>query len=219
MAERDVGAEATGSGGKTQRVRQRDAEVLSAATELFHKHGYEGTSVEDIAQALGILKGSLYYYISSKEDLLFRIVSEVHADVQRILDDALGLLDLSPLSRVALYVRNQALYNVRNVTRIAVYYRELSRLSEERQAMIRAQRRNQHKAVADVLAEAQAGGEIDRDVDIGLASHYMFATVNWLHTWWRPGSVSESALAESCVKFVLTGLPGLEAPVATSTES
>jgi AcrR family transcriptional regulator len=196
---------------KEGQERRRDGEVRTAATNLFHDRGYEGTSVEDIARALGILKGSLYYYISSKEDLLFGIVSEVHDDVQRIVEESLGHTELAPLERVALYVRKQALYNLSNVTRITVYYREMGQLGADRRDEIRAQRRRQHQAITDVLEEAQASGEVDGSVNIHLASHSVFATVNWIYTWWRPDGASgqvEEEVAQSCVDFVLCGVPG-----------
>jgi AcrR family transcriptional regulator len=192
--------------------QRRDAEVLAVATALFDSKGYEGTSVEDIARALGILKGSLYYYISSKEDLLFRIVSEVHEEVQKILDESMRLVELRPLERIAVYVRSQAVYNVRNTTRIAVYYREIGRLNDERRDKIRSQRRHHHKVISDLLAEAQADQEIGPGVDVNLASHCMFATVNWIYTWWRADrELTEEKVAESCVAFVLAGIPGPEA--------
>lgn len=179
------------------------------ATELFREKGYGGTSMEDIAQALGILKGSLYYYMNSKEDLLFEIVSAVHEDVQRILDDSLGRSDLPPLERVALYVREQVVYNVRNVARISVYYREMDQLGPELRDQVRAHRRGQHAAVAAMLSEAQEGGEIASEVDIALASHSVFATVNWIYTWWRPGGeATPDQVATSCVDFVLGGISG-----------
>jgi AcrR family transcriptional regulator len=207
-------------GRTSDRGQQRDAELLTTATSLFNSKGYEGTSVEDIASALGILKGSLYYYISSKEDLLFRIVSEVHDEVQGILEESMGMVDLTPLERVSVYVRSQAVYNVRNTTRIAVYYREIGRLNDERRDEIRSQRRNHHKVVSDLLAEAQADGEIGPDVDVNLASHCMFATVNWIYTWWRADrKLTEEKVAESCVAFVLSGIPGPDArPGAASAE-
>jgi AcrR family transcriptional regulator len=197
---------------------RRDDEVLAAATALFNSKGYEGTSVEDIASALGILKGSLYYYISSKEDLLFRIVSEVHEEVQGILEESMRIVDLTPLERIAVYVRSQAVYNVRNATRIAVYYREIGRLNDERRDKIRSQRRHHHKVVSDLLAQAQADGEIGPAVDVNLASHCMFATVNWIYTWWRADrKLTEEKVAESCVDFVLAGIPGPDArPFTTS---
>src|SRR5438093_6121381 len=60
--------------------RRRQNEVLQAAARVFHEKGYESTSIQDIAEAVGILKGSLYYYIRSKEDLLYEILQAVHED-------------------------------------------------------------------------------------------------------------------------------------------
>jgi AcrR family transcriptional regulator len=204
VSEADVGSNGPA---RKQRVRRRAAEVQEAATDLFHRQGYEATSVEDIAQSLGILKGSLYYYISSKEDLLFEIVSEVHSDVQHNLDESLLRDDLRPLQRVAVFVRGQALYNVENATRIAVYYRDMQQLAAPKRDKIRAQRRSQHRAMVNVLTEAQKAGEVAGDVRVGMAAHSMFATINWIYTWWRPGgSVSPDEVAESCVTFVLRGI-------------
>ena len=56
--------------------RRREREVLDVAARLFHERGYADTSVQDIADELGILKGSLYHYIEVKEDLLFRLLGE-----------------------------------------------------------------------------------------------------------------------------------------------
>src|SRR5699024_4782023 len=58
--------------------RSRDKEVVEAAVKLFHEQGYASTSVQDIAESLGMLKGSLYYYIDTKETLLKRIFETSH---------------------------------------------------------------------------------------------------------------------------------------------
>jgi AcrR family transcriptional regulator len=58
--------------------RQRYDEILDIAARVFADKGYEATSMQDIADAVGLLKGSLYYYITSKEDLLFGVVQHVH---------------------------------------------------------------------------------------------------------------------------------------------
>src|ERR1700761_7993538 len=214
VSEADVGSNGRA---RKPRVRRRAAEVEEAATDLFHRKGYEATSVEDIAQSLGILKGSLYYYISSKEDLLFEIVSEVHSDVQQNLDESLLRADLRPLQRVAFFVRSQALYNVENATRIAVYYRDIQQLAAPRRDEMRARRRSQHREIVKVLVEAQEGGEVATDAHVGMAAHSIFATINWIYTWWRPGgSVSPDQVAESCVAFVLRGVAATAARPPTT---
>ena len=70
-------------------ARPRDREVIEVATRIFWEKGYSGTSVQDVADALGMLKGSLYYYIDSKEDLLERIFEDSHDEVRGI---AAGIL-------------------------------------------------------------------------------------------------------------------------------
>src|SRR5947207_409360 len=60
--------------------RRRQQEILEAAARVFHEKGYESTSIQDIADEVGILKGSLYYYIRSKEDLLYEIIRDIHDD-------------------------------------------------------------------------------------------------------------------------------------------
>src|SRR4051812_48849038 len=72
----------------------REQEILDAAVDIFHANGYSATSVDDVAAAVGILKGSLYYYMDSKEDLLRRIVEEVHEDVEEIMTEALARTEL-----------------------------------------------------------------------------------------------------------------------------
>ena len=78
----------TGSGRATSKRRQH--EVVAAAVKMFYESGYSETSVEDIANELGILKGSLYYYITSKEDLLYAIVREVHTEVEELLASSMS---------------------------------------------------------------------------------------------------------------------------------
>src|SRR4051794_38523212 len=90
---------------------RRDEEVLSAAARVFHAQGYAGTSVQDVADELGILKGSLYHYISSKEELLFRLLDGTHTDVSRILDEV-AAADLPPLERLREYVCRQVAYSL-----------------------------------------------------------------------------------------------------------
>ena len=73
----EQGASADNGTAKPPRRRQQESSTRPRA--MFHEQGYS-TSIQEIAQAVGILKGSLYYYIRSKEDLLYAILQGVHAD-------------------------------------------------------------------------------------------------------------------------------------------
>lgn len=196
-------------------TRKRADEVFATAVEIFNERGYAATSVEDVAAAVGILKGSLYYYIDSKEDLLYKIVSEVHEDALNIIDGVSARTDLAARERLALYVRNQARYNAVNVLRVAVYYRDVDQLSEGRLKEIRTRQRKHFRVLVDLIREAQESGQIATDMDPTLAAHSVLSTMIWPYTWFRPnGKVRPDELAEFCVGFVLAGLEGYNPPPA-----
>src|SRR5690349_13314583 len=82
---------------------RRQAEVAEKAAELFASRGYDATSIGDIADEVGLLKGSLYYYAPSKEELLYSIIREVEdAGVQMVLEH--NGSDDDPLTRLRAFI-------------------------------------------------------------------------------------------------------------------
>lgn len=192
-----------------ERRRRRQEEVVAAAVRMFYESGYSETSVEDIATELGILKGSLYYYIASKEDLLYAIVREVHAEVEQLLVLATSDRELPPLERLSNYISSQVEYNAHNAMKISVYYQDMDSLGTDRLAAIREGRQAIEGVVVDLIREAQGRDEIDRTVDPLLASHAVFAAVNWIYRWYKPGGrIMPDEIAAFVVQFVLHGLTG-----------
>jgi len=195
-----------------QRLPSRDREIVDVAVELFYRQRYSNTSMEDIAQAVGILKGSLYHYISNKEDLLFQIVDEVHDDVERLARPMAANGAESPLERLIAYVRAQVEYNARNIQRVAIYHRDFDQLGEPRAARIRDRWRAHERFVAELIAEGQRRGEVDATRDVRLGAKAVFAMIIWMYAWYKPeGEVAPETLGEFCGSFVRSGLRG-EAP-------
>jgi AcrR family transcriptional regulator len=188
---------------------RREQEVLDAATKVFHSRGYADASVQDIADELGILKGSLYHYIDSKEDLLFRLLVETHDEVQAILDDVVATEGLAPLERLRLYIARQVEYTTRNLAEMAIYYHDFDQLSEDRHKELTKKRRAHEQFVAGLIEEAQAQGDVDKSVDAHLATNYLFGSMIWVYRWYKPGGkVRPQQLAETCADFVMNGLTG-----------
>jgi AcrR family transcriptional regulator len=187
--------------------RRRHAELLDVAATVFHRQGYAAATVRDIADELGILKGSLYYYIDTKEDLLFLLLTGVQEDVDRLRLQAAEQTDLGPLERLDFYIRKQAEYNIRNLTRISVFLSDLDRLSEPRHGQVVARRRIHHAYVEDLLAQAQAFGLITPGRDPTVLRHCIFASIVWTSRWYRQSGRSRPAeVAELCSRFALHGL-------------
>jgi AcrR family transcriptional regulator len=194
------------SAGTSPSARKRDQEVLDAAAKIFYERGYSAASVQDVADELGILKGSLYHYIKTKEDLLFRLLDGVHEDVDRVLEEVQAEDGLGPVERLEEYVRRQVAHNVKNLVRITIYYHEMDRLSDDRRKEI-LKRRAVHTAfVVDLIREGQAEGVVDPDLDPKIAANCVFATIIWTYRWYRQGRWSRTAVADQCASFAVRGL-------------
>jgi AcrR family transcriptional regulator len=188
--------------------RRRDREVLDAAAKVFHARGYADASVQDIADELGILKGSLYHYIDSKEDLLLWILTETHDDVQAILEEV-AEQGLRPLEALREYTRRQVEYTTRNLERMSIYYHDSDHLSAERLREVVAKRKRHEQFVIGLLEQAQAGGEADPGADPRLTMGFLFGSMIWIYRWYRPGGRTKPAeLADSCADFILRGVVG-----------
>lgn len=186
--------------------RKRDREVFETAARIFYEKGYRAATVQDVANALGILKGSLYHYISSKEDLLFELLLDAHQEVDRILREVEAVPDLGPLERIELYIHRQVLYGATNLHKVSVYYADLDQLEGTHRDEILA-RRGEHEAfVRDLIVAAQKRGEVRHD-DPTILANCLFALVIWIYRWYKnDGPIEPAELARSCTAFALGGL-------------
>jgi TetR/AcrR family transcriptional regulator, cholesterol catabolism regulator len=191
--------------------KRRDQEVIDAAAKVFYERGFADASVQDVADELGILKGSLYHYIETKEDLLFRLLEELHDEVQAILEEVAAVEGLDPLQRLELYIRKQVLFNLENLPRVAVYYNDYERLSPDRRAQIVARRRVHERYVTEVIEEAQRAGEANPELDARLLSNFIHGAFIWTYRWYHPGGkVSREKVADTCAEFALRGVVGVK---------
>lgn len=190
--------------GKPQRGRER--EVVDAAAKVFARQGYAAASIQDVADELGILKGSLYYYIKTKEDLLFHLLNEVHDEVDALLAE-IEQSDLPPLERLEGYVRTQTDYNLRNLVKISVYYNDVDQLDDGRRQDVLRRRRRHEDFVTNVILDGQRDGTIDPTRDARLLAYSVFATIIWPYRWYRPrGRIRTDDVVDACVDFVLHGV-------------
>ena len=168
------------------RRRNRRVDVLDAAVDVFCRKGYAGSSVQDVADVVGVLKGSLYYYIKSKEDLLAEIVEDVHERSRSIFDDVVAL-DVSPLERIRIYIERHVEWYLDNVEEVTVYFRDWRFLTGERLELAAQRRRGYDRAVRKLVVAAQDHGDVDAGVDPKYASFYVLAAVNHVPDWYRRG--------------------------------
>lgn len=168
--------------------RNRDAEIVEAAIQVFYAKGFAASTMQDVADAVGVLKGSLYHYISSKEDLLFRILQESHAQARELMTEV-SRLDLHPLDRLRVYLERMYLWYMANVERVSVYLNQQHHLTGTNAAEMRMQAREFEHFLRELLAEARGSGSIDSHVDLKLAAFFMLGALNSLPQWYRADGV------------------------------
>ena len=194
---------------RLSRRRNRERDVVEAALRVFYDKGYSQATMQDIADSLGMLKGSIYHYIDSKEDLLYRVLALVHDDVDAILADVAGLEGIAPWEQLRTYVRRMAAYSALNLAWITVYYNDLDRLSDSRYKELLPRRRAHERFVADTIQRASAVDGAAGERDATLMTNFAFGALLWIYRWYRPGGkVEVESLADACADFVVRGAGG-----------
>ncbi|WPB89891.1 TetR/AcrR family transcriptional regulator [Streptomyces malaysiensis] len=192
------------------RSAKRQRQISDAAAKLFRAKGYANTSMQDLADEVGILKPSLYYHIHSKEDLLYEIFAEIHEDVQNIITEIEARDDLDGAAKLRLWARLHVRHAITHQEKIAVFFQEVGSLSPERMAPIMVMRQAYERFVLSLIQSEQLRGEIDPALDAKQLSLLAFGVLNWMHTWYQPrGAAGDERLADLCADFIVGGLQSL----------
>jgi AcrR family transcriptional regulator len=202
--------------------RDREAQIYRVAAQIFYDKGYGATSVEDIAEEVGILKGSLYYYMDSKEDLLFHVIERAHQELTQLLDETLaeGATD-DPMDQLERLIKAHTRYVCDNHVTIGVFFNDFKFLSPTRQEEIIGARDSYDHRVQKLLSRARKAGQIDEAVDIPLASMAILGAVNWAYQWYRPGGrLSPDQIGEELSARLLGGvMPRAPHPTKASSKA
>lgn len=164
--------------------RNRQEDVLEAAIEVFHEKGYASASIQDVADSVGVLKGSLYHYIDSKEDLLARIFEESDKQSFSLMEE-IHELDMPAVERLRLFARSWSLWYLENIERAAIYVNEWKHLTGKRLAEVTKTRHEYDARVARMIDEVKSEGDADADLDVRYATFFVLSAINGLPTWYR----------------------------------
>lgn len=183
---------------------RRREEILSVAADLFARKGFEGTTVRDIAEAAGILSGSLYHHFRSKEQIMEEIFTAYFDEVEErwadVLDDS-----SDPAEQFAEMLRELVLAvhrhpgAARMLTNEWSNFRDISSLTRRWKA---------HEAKGRSLAEAAVSqGTFRSDIDAFYLYSMGMDVVRGFAGWYRPGSRADiTQVAHAYVTLVIAGL-------------
>ncbi len=192
-----------------RRRRNRRQDVIEAAVQVFHEKGYASASIQDVAAEVGVLKGSLYHYIDSKEDLLARIFEDSAGQFMTMLDEA-GGLEERPVDQLRSFARAVSLWYLLNIERVAIYVTEWKHLTGKRRKDVKLIREEYERRLERLIADVVGSGEAAPQLDISYSTYFIFGALNSLPSWYRrrgpdPPEKIADAWAELIVATVVGG--------------
>jgi AcrR family transcriptional regulator len=167
-------------------VNETYARLLDTACTLFARKGYFATSIREIASAMGIQKASLYYYISSKEDLIYQISKTAAEHVTSCVDSALAQVS-GPEERLYAFITSHVAGLLQHQNWHAAANEELMHaFSPERRKEIVDMRDVYEQKARCILKDAQAAGLIRSDISAKYLSLILFGMITNLYSWYQP---------------------------------
>jgi AcrR family transcriptional regulator len=187
----------------------RREQIFFHAARLFVEKGIGNTSMADIAKAVGITKAGLYYFVESKEDLLYTLMRWGMEVLERDVVEPARLI-ADPEQRLAAIIRNHV-FNIGRVqgpqgNPITILVDEPGQLGPERQADIDGRKRAYFEFVRGTLAALKAEGKL-ADVDLNVATFSILGMIIWMGRWRRPGGPLElDEIADHITRLSLGGV-------------
>ncbi len=187
----------------------RRSQLTREAAKLFAEKGYHGTSVGDLAEALGVQKGSLYAHIASKEDLLYETMREGAAAFHAALD---AIPEEEPATtKIRLALRAHLRVVAEQLDVATVFVREWRYLTGARREEIVAERRSYEERIRDLFREGREQSELRADLDDAAAALLLLSAANWAYTWLQPGRDTDE-LADRFFGLLVDGMRGYSTP-------
>jgi AcrR family transcriptional regulator len=194
--------------------RSRREELLAIAAGLFAERGFKNTTVRDIADAAGILSGSLYHHFDSKESMVDEILSTFQTELFKRYDEIVGS-GLDARAKVDAVVRVSFEAIDQHHAEVAIFQNDSAYLMEfERFDYLREHNTRFRDMWLDLLREGVESGVLRPDVDAELVFRFIRDTVWVAVRWYRPGGeLSPEQVADQYLSILLDGIAARRRPV------
>jgi len=184
--------------------RRRRAEILQAALQAFRERGYHATTLDDIANHLGLRKTALYHYFPDKEAILYACHLESLGELDRIMATARAQV-AGPAERLGYVIREHVRVMTDTLQGSPLAF-EVTALSPSHQTEIIRGRDAYEGALRALIEQGMRAGEL-RPVNPKLAAFAILGAVNWIARWYRPeGPLQTQELGVRFAEQLLGGL-------------
>src|SRR5580700_6982045 len=179
--------------------------ILRHAAQVFCEKGYEGASIRDISRSSGISLAGMYYYIKSKQELLYLIQLFTFKTIVARLEKRLkGVSD--PVEKLRALVQNHLDYFLRHPVEMKVLTHEDDALKGEYRKEVLEVKRRYYGIALGIFEEMRKTGAARR-LNPRVAVLSLFGMMNWVHTWHRAQTDPQAdTLAETMAGMFLHGV-------------
>lgn len=181
--------------------------IVEESIKLFEIKGYSETSIQDIVDALGVTKGTFYYYFDSKEQLLMDIqlmyINELLAKQQQILHDPGKDCKTKVFENVQLLIKQIKTHG----RKAKIFFRELINLNQDHYVIIKNKRSQFRLNLQKMIEMGMEKGEFRTDLRADLVTFSILGMCNWSYHWFNPdGPVPDDELIQTYVEILLNGI-------------
>jgi AcrR family transcriptional regulator len=195
-------------------MTNREHAIIAAAAATFKEKGYQAATTRDIAAAVGIQQATLYYYVSSKEELLYLVVREpimrLYAQVEEI-----AKAPWPARTKIARAIQAHLAAFDDNYPHMSVFVQELHNVASALQDRLGDLPGRYQRLWEEILRQGRASHELRADLDVTATALMILGMCNWMYRWYRQGGRLDTAtLASQYASAVLDGVaarPGLTA--------
>ncbi|GAB6061830.1 TetR/AcrR family transcriptional regulator [Deferrisoma palaeochoriense] len=181
----------------------RREQIFAVGARLFARRGYERTTLQDVADALGVTKPAFYYYYRSKEDLLYEILSFSMDRVTEDIEAALAL-DAPPEERVREWIRRYVGFFTSHPNELTLLSTAVDAVGPERREELKARQRRYLAMARRLVAGVKDPGA---GLDDTVTAFALLGMMNWIFQWYRPdGPVDPEALAGHFYRIFVHGV-------------
>ncbi|MBI5653554.1 MAG: TetR/AcrR family transcriptional regulator [Chloroflexi bacterium] len=186
-------------------AQTKDEQIFTEAVRIFREKGYHAASMQNIADAVGLRKASLYHYISSKEQLLSKIFEQSTGALTQQLEIIIASSD-SPTEKLRRAIQAHLTALTEQLDIYTVYLSERRELAARVNAKVRAQAEQHARLIEKILEQGIKTGDF-RATDVKMAALAIIGMCNWLYQWYSPtGRLQPTEIANIFSDLIAHGL-------------
>lgn len=163
----------------------RSSRIRTEAARLFAEKGYAATSMRDLADAVGLLPGSLYSHISSKEELLLEIVEDAISRFTGALDPILAS-DSTATEKLRSAIRAHLQLVAESLDYTSVVFHQWKFLTSDNRERVVSKRHTYEHQFLEIVRTGVSNGEFRSDIDSRVAVLVVLGALNWAPEWYSP---------------------------------